>query len=59
MAITAHTPQHKGPYKKGPLTRWLEDQGFEVLRFWNHQVLTETEAVLQAVANALAPTRPA
>ncbi len=28
------------------------------MRFWNHQVLTETEAVVQAVANALdAPTR--
>jgi len=41
-------------------TRWLEDQGFEVLRFWNHQVLCELDAVLQAVADALGPpTRPA
>ena len=36
-------------------SRWLEEQGFEVMRFWNHQVLTETEAVVQAVANALSP----
>ena len=41
-------------------TRWLEDQGFQVVRFWNHQVLCELDAVLQAVAVALGPpTRPA
>ena len=40
-------------------TGWLEDQGFVVLRFWNHEVLAEPEAVIQAIADALAPpTRP-
>jgi very-short-patch-repair endonuclease len=39
---------------------WLADQGFSVLRFWNHEVLTETEAVVRAIADALGPpTRPA
>ena len=39
-------------------SHWLEAQGFEVMRFWNHQVLTE--AVVRAVANALdSPTRHA
>ena len=36
-------------------SRWLEDQGFKVMRFWNNQVLVETEAVIQAVANVLSP----
>jgi very-short-patch-repair endonuclease len=34
-------------------TEWLQTQGFRVLRFWNHQVLTETGAVLQAIWKAL------
>ena len=29
--------------------RWFKDKGFTVLRFWNHEVLTETEAVLTAI----------
>jgi very-short-patch-repair endonuclease len=27
-------------------TRWLEDQGFKVLRFWNNDVLKNIEGVL-------------
>ncbi len=30
-------------------SRWLEGQGYTVLRFWNNQVLQEMEAVLEAV----------
>ena len=29
-------------------TTWLESQGFRVLRFWNHQVLTEPDGVPEA-----------
>ena len=36
-------------------TRWLESRGYRVIRFWNNQVLTETEPVLEAIALALAP----
>jgi len=28
---------------------WLRSQGYAVVRFWNHQVLTETQAVLEVV----------
>ncbi|MDX1803856.1 MAG: endonuclease domain-containing protein [Alcanivorax sp.] len=28
---------------------WLRNQGYEVVRFWNHQVLTETQAVLESI----------
>jgi very-short-patch-repair endonuclease len=37
-------------------TRWLESRGYRVVRFWNNQVLTETEPVLEAIALALAPS---
>ena len=30
-------------------TRWLEAQGYRVMRFWNNDVLANTEAVAQAV----------
>ena len=30
-------------------TRWLQFAGFRVIRFWNNQVLSETDAVLQSI----------
>ena len=37
-------------------TRFLEGEGFRVLRFWNHDVLQQTEAVLRVIEEALSPT---
>jgi very-short-patch-repair endonuclease len=34
-------------------TAWLESQGFSLLRFWNNQVLEETEAVKEVIMGAL------
>jgi len=34
-------------------TRWLEAQGYKVLRFWDNDVLANTEAVMQAVFDAV------
>ncbi len=34
----------------------LEAEGIRVLRFWNHQTLTETEAVLEMILDALPPS---
>jgi very-short-patch-repair endonuclease len=34
-------------------TEWLNKQGFKVLRFWNNQVLQETEAVKSVISEAL------
>ncbi len=36
-------------------TNWLTAQGFRVLRFWNHQVFEEGEAVLEGIGLALDP----
>lgn len=38
---------------------WLNRQGFVVLRFWNNEVMTQMEAVLEAIGQkvlALSPT---
>jgi very-short-patch-repair endonuclease len=32
---------------------WLTERGYRVLRFWNNQVLAETEAVLEDILRAL------
>ena len=34
-------------------TAWLESQGFRVLRFWNNQVLTNLEGVLERTLHEL------
>ena len=34
-------------------TRYLEGAGIRVVRFWNHEVLKETEAVLERIAGLL------
>jgi len=36
-------------------TRYLQSRGFRVLRFWNNQVLTGLDAVLEVIATALLP----
>ena len=47
-----HTEQEEYDSRR---THWLEEQGFRVLRFWNHDVFKETEAVVQAIYEALRP----
>ena len=39
-------------------TTWLESQGFQVLRFWKHEVLADTEAVQEALLVALQESSP-
>ena len=34
-------------------SRWLEAQGYRVLRFWNNDVLANTEAVAQSILEAV------
>ncbi len=39
-------------------TTWLESQGFRVLRFWNHEVLADAEAVQEALLVVLQESLP-
>jgi very-short-patch-repair endonuclease len=34
-------------------TKYLEAHGYRVLRFWNHDVMNDTDAVLQVIWNML------
>jgi very-short-patch-repair endonuclease len=36
---------------------WLAEQGYRVLRFWNNEVLNETEAVLEAIRRTVVGPR--
>jgi very-short-patch-repair endonuclease len=45
--------QHSGSAYDVRRTAWLEGQGWLVIRFWNNDVLTETEGVLEAILQAL------
>jgi very-short-patch-repair endonuclease len=40
----------------GERTRFLEAQGYRVVRFWNNEVLTNIDGVLEAIQCALAAT---
>ncbi|MFZ3019075.1 MAG: succinate dehydrogenase assembly factor 2 [Gallionella sp.] len=35
---------------------WLRNQGFEVLRFWNNEVLGQTESVMEKIFQVLPPS---
>jgi very-short-patch-repair endonuclease len=37
---------------------WLRFEGYEVLRFWNNQVLNNMEGVLETIRNALLTPHP-
>ena len=41
-------------------TRWLEGQGYKVIRFWNNDVLTNVEGVISAIEElyTLTPVSP-
>jgi very-short-patch-repair endonuclease len=39
-------------------TRWLNSEDYRVLRFWNNDVMTRTDAVLEAIHTVLAVTPP-
>ena len=46
--------QHQDNFEEDEMrTRWLEKQGFRVLRFWNNQVLSSVEAVVGAIFSSI------
>ena len=44
--------QEQGQYDN-TRTAWLESEGFTVLRFWNNDVLTNRDGLLEVVASVL------
>ena len=53
LVIEVDGGQHMESESDEKRDQWLEDQGFTVLRFWNNQVLKNTEGVLKEINNKL------
>lgn len=55
LAVELDGGQHAEQQEKDHLrTAWLETQGWTVLRFWNNDVLQNTEGVVSMIHDALA-----
>jgi very-short-patch-repair endonuclease len=48
--------QHADSASDARRDAWLTQQGFQVLRFWNNDVLKNTQGVLEVISNALLST---
>jgi len=48
----------KGLARDATRTRWLENDGYEVLRFQNTDVLTSTDDIVETIWHALRKSRP-
>src|ERR1700745_227145 len=46
--------QHAESKRDAVRDQWLADRGYRLLRFWNDDVLSNTEGALEAIAAALA-----
>ena len=59
LVIELDGGQHASQVQKDQrCTEFLNKAGYRVLRFWDHEVLTDTEAVLQKIVNELNPPHP-
>jgi very-short-patch-repair endonuclease len=45
--------QHADSPHDAPRDAWLKSQGFQVLRFWNNEILKNMEGVMQVIAEAI------
>lgn len=50
--------QHLENKKDKLRDKWLEEQGYEVLRFWDNEVLTNIEGVLELIREKLSSPSP-
>ena len=53
LVVEVDGGQHAGSVADRRRTRFLEGEGFRVIRFWNNDVLQNTEGVLDRIADAL------
>jgi len=54
LVIEADGGQHADNAADERRTAWLEARGWRVLRFWNNDILTNTEGVQESIVRALA-----
>ena len=58
LVVEADGGQHNGSSSDATRDAWLRSQGFTVMRFWNHEILQNSEAVLEAILKELAKGAP-
>jgi very-short-patch-repair endonuclease len=58
LVIEVDGGQHAGNPRDAVRDRWLVDQNYRVLRFWNNDVLGNMAGVLETIAIALAEAPP-
>lgn len=55
LIVEADGGQHNGSVGDTERDTWLKQQGFSILRFWNNDILNNTDAVLATILEALPP----
>jgi|HubBroStandDraft_6_1064221.scaffolds.fasta_scaffold827770_2 very-short-patch-repair endonuclease len=58
LVIEVDGGQHAGSARDEVRDRWLGDNGFRVMRFWNNDVLSNLEGVLATISNELGGSAP-
>ena len=53
LIVEADGGQHADSEADRARTAWLADQGWRVLRFWNNDVLTNTDGVVETILKEL------
>ena len=53
LIIEVDGGQHATDKRDAVRDEWLSDRGYRVLRFWNNDVLANTDGVLESIAAAL------
>ena len=56
LVIEADGGQHNESERDLRRDAWLESEGYRVLRFWNDDILKNTEVVLEVIFKAVAST---
>ncbi len=57
LIVEADGGQHADNDRDDSRTVWLEKRGWRVIRFWNNEILTNTNGVIETIAAALAELR--
>ncbi|MES9942326.1 MAG: DUF559 domain-containing protein [Candidatus Thiodiazotropha sp. 6PLUC2] len=58
LIIECDGGQHNESTKDHRRDTWLRQQGFQLLRFWNHEIMNQTESVLTTIFSAITPLSP-
>src|SRR6266446_4043486 len=53
LVIEIDGGQHADRTTDAPRTVWLQSEGWKVIRFWNNDVLTNTNGVVETILRAL------